>query len=117
SRCGRRLPRGAAHPAERQGPFMTVPIDIPGHELLNKGVSDLETGQLTEEALLLLIGAPRLRGVLGDSAFHTPELPDSPEHLLFSKLEERPGRGAHSAYNALIRRLVSAEHALERQRS
>ena len=91
---------------------MIVPANIPGHEFLNKGLRDLAAGLQTEEALVVLIGAPRLRPLLPDVALATIALPDTPEHLLFSKLEDRLGRSAHSAYNALIRRLVSAENAL-----
>jgi hypothetical protein len=92
-----------------------ISVDIPGHDLLNKGWRDLQAKELSEEALLVLIGAPKLRAIFGDAVFAAVTLPDSPEHLLFSKLEVRLGTGAHSAYNALIRRLVSAEHALEGQ--
>ena len=91
---------------------MIVPAHIPGHEFLNKGLRDLAAGQQTEEALLVLIGAPRLRSLLPEAALGAMALSDTPEHLLFTKLEDRLGRGAHSAYNALIRRLVSAENAL-----
>ena len=90
---------------------MIVPEHIPGHELLNKGIRDLRANMQTEEALLVLIGAPRLRILFGP-LLDTMTLADTPEHLLFAKLEARLGRGAHSAYNALIRRLVSAENTL-----
>jgi hypothetical protein len=90
---------------------VTIGDHIPGHELLNKGMRDLRANEQTEEALLVLIGAWRLRTVL-DIPSDAAALSDAPEHLLFSKLEARLGRGAHSAYNALIRRLVSAENAL-----
>jgi len=36
----------------------------------------------------------------------------SPEHKLYARLAEEKANGAHSAYNALIRRLVSFERAL-----
>jgi hypothetical protein len=86
---------------------------IPGHELVNKGLDDLADKRLTEEALLVLIGAPRLRRLLQEPLLAPVPLTEPPEHLLYTKLEDRLGRAAHSAYNALIGRLVSAENTLE----
>ena len=94
-----------------------IPDYIPGHEFLNKGIDDLKANELTEEALLVLIGAPNLRALVHEIPFYSNPLEDSPEHLLYAKLEARLGRGAHSAYNALVRRLVSAEHALQSLKS
>jgi hypothetical protein len=45
------------------------------------------------------------------------EVPCPREHLLYSRLEERLGAGAHSHYNSLLRRMDSYAHALERERS
>jgi hypothetical protein len=98
--------------------FSEIPDYIPGSELLKKGEIDLRNGLLSEEALLILIGSPRLRDL--QFAIHTnvettkliSQTP--PEHLLYKALSERLGDGAHSAYNAMIRRLVSAEGALEK---
>jgi hypothetical protein len=38
------------------------------------------------------------------------------EHLLYERLEDRLGTAAHSHYNCLIRRIVSYERALEREK-
>lgn len=40
-----------------------------------------------------------------------PDTPDFPEDRLYARLAEEYGNGAHSKYNALIRRLVSFERA------
>jgi len=84
--------------------------DLPGAELVTKGLSDLSAGLPTIEALLVLIGAPRLRraGVaVPESAILDPEM------ALYEILENEDRRTAHSRYNALLRRLVSFERAIE----
>jgi hypothetical protein len=88
---------------------------LPGEELVQKGISALARGELTEEALLVLIAAPRLSS-LGIRIPGGPKVPNC-EHRLYERLEERLGTGAHSAYNSLLRRIVSFEHALERERA
>lgn len=89
---------------------MTAPTDLtalPGADLVQRGISDLGAGRESIEALLVSIGAPRLRSVGIELA--TPIA--SPEHKLYARLALEKGDGAHSAYNALIRRLVSFERA------
>ena len=44
------------------------------------------------------------------------ELAESPEIALYRRLGAEDTRDVHSRYNALIRRLVSCERALERAR-
>lgn len=89
---------------------MTSSLDLnalPGGELVRQGVSDLAGGRETGEALLVSIGSSRLRG-LGI------ELSDpiaDPEHKLYLLLAGEKGDAAHSAYNALLRRLISFERA------
>jgi hypothetical protein len=82
---------------------------LPGADLIARGLTDLEAQRETAEALLVSIGAARLRslGFEVDSPF------DSPEHRLYLRLAQEKGNGAHSAYNALIRRLVSFERAAQ----
>lgn len=87
---------------------------LPGEDLVNKGLQDLVSGILSVEALLVLIGAPRLRR-MGISIPVPKNFSDSPEHALYHRLQSENPRGAHSRYNALIRRLVSFERALERR--
>lgn len=84
--------------------------DLPGSELVIRGIADLEEGVESIEALLVAIGRPRLRRI----GLVIPEhhLPD-PDHRLYALLARSDPDSAHSRYNALIRRLVSFERAAE----
>lgn len=82
---------------------------LPGAGLVERGLADLELGVASAEALLVSIGAPRLR--LGGIAILRAE-PD-PEHRLYHLLAQEDSGSAHGRYNALVRRLVSFERALE----
>jgi hypothetical protein len=83
---------------------------LPGSEYIQAGIEDLNKGIESIPALLVSIGAPRLR-LLG---LRVPDhvLP-SPEHRLYDRLQREDANAAHSRYNALIRRLVSFERAAE----
>ncbi|MYF09902.1 MAG: hypothetical protein F4229_02700 [Gammaproteobacteria bacterium] len=85
--------------------------ELPGAELVSVGLDALERGEPTVEALLVAIGASRLR----HAGLDVPALPgiQEPELALYSTLCKAEKVDAHSAYNALIRRLVSFERALE----
>ena len=78
---------------------------IPGGDLVGRGIADLSAGRETAEALLVSVGATRLRSL----GLDLPPTASKPEHKLYALLAEEKGDGAHSAYNALIRRLVSFE--------
>ena len=89
---------------------------LPGAALIEQGLRDLAMGHESEAALLVLIGAPRLRQLGCD----VPEAPTewsaaphdpSPEHRLYARLALTHADSAHSRYNALIRTLVSFERA------
>jgi len=83
---------------------------LPGNELIEAGIRDLHDGRETLAALLVAIGAPRLRSV----GFELPNrLPMNPEHRLYALLAKDDSDSAHTRYNALIRRLVSFERAAE----
>ena len=84
---------------------------FPGGDLVQEGLADLSRGvEETIPALLVLIGAPRLRRI----GLSVPETAiPIPEHRLYEKLAESDPDSAHSRYNALIRRLVSFESAAE----
>jgi hypothetical protein len=84
---------------------------LPGWELVEPGLADLARGCETECALLVRIGAPRLRG-LGIVVPEDPDRETLPEHRLYFLLAAKHGDAAHSRYNALIQRLVSFENAL-----
>ena len=81
---------------------------LPGAELVTKGMDDLERGEVTVAALLVSIGAPRLREL--GLTIATPL--DEPEHRLWALLAREDPDSAHARYNALVRRLVSFEQAL-----
>src|SRR5919109_213420 len=81
---------------------------LPGEELIRQGLTDLACGEQTEAALLVSIGAPRLR----QFGIEVPRALENPEHRLYELLSARDGNAAHSRYNALLRRLVSFERAL-----
>ena len=80
---------------------------LPGASLVQRGVEDLDAGRESAEALLVSIGAPRLR--LAGIEVAAPIA--APEHKLYLLLAREKGNAAHSAYNALIRRLVSFERS------
>lgn len=81
----------------------------PGEELIEQGMRELAQGRETIPALLVSIGAPRLRrlGLPIENPFLLPE------HRLYDKLRISNPDASHSQYNALIRRLVSFERAAE----
>lgn len=82
----------------------------PGQDLVEKGLQDLADDRETVESLLVQIGGPRLRRLGYPVPSYTGELP---EHRLYELLAAEDQDLAHSRYNALIRRLVSFERAVE----
>lgn len=83
---------------------------LPGHELIEEGLEDLRAGRESTSALLVLIGAERLRR----AGFEVPTRSiENPEHALYALLSGEESDSAHSRYNALIRQLVSFERAAE----
>ena len=86
---------------------------LPGHELVLKGIDDLARGLESDEALLVSIGAPRLRR----AGVEVPQPLTSPEHRLYDRLAAEDSDAAHGRYNALVRRLVSFERAADARAS
>ena len=82
---------------------------LPGNDLVREGLFDLSRGEESVPALLVSIGAPRLRRI----GLVIPRVFPFPEHLLYERLAMTDPDSAHSRYNALIRRLVSFENAAE----
>ena len=83
---------------------------LPGGDLVRDGLADLARGVESIPSLLVSIGAPRLRRAgldLSQPPFQTPE------HRLYALLAATEPDSAHSRYNALLRRLISFERALE----
>ena len=77
---------------------------------MREGLADLREGRSTVSALLVAIGSPRLRR----SGIPVPECDSlGAEHRLYEMLARSDPDSAHSRYNALIRRLVSFERAIE----
>lgn len=82
----------------------------PGGDLVEEGLTDLAQGRETIPALLVSIGALRLRRLgLPVAEGVIP----SPEDRLYERLAESDPDSAHSRYNALVQRLVSFENAAE----
>jgi hypothetical protein len=82
---------------------------LPAEDLVRTGIDDLRHHRETIPALLVAIGAPKLRSL----GLEVPvSLPSNPEHRLYDLLAATAPDSAHSKYNALIRRLVSFQRAL-----
>jgi len=82
---------------------------LPGSDLIASGIDDLQSQRETVAALLVAIGAPKLRSL----GLEVPQdLPSNPEHRLYDLLSATESDSAHSKYNALIRKLVSFERAI-----
>ncbi len=89
---------------------------LPGGELIRRGLADYAEGRVTPESCLLAVGWSRLqRGGLPMPA-KTPVSFPEPEMQLYSILRSEAG-DAYSRYNALLRRLISFEQSLEQQKT
>jgi hypothetical protein len=86
---------------------MSAWAQLPGAEIVEAGLTDLARGVESVEALLVAIGAPRLRQL----GIAVPDGPPQPEHRLYALLAREDADSAHARYNALVRRLVSYERA------
>lgn len=87
---------------------MTIPRNLPGSSLIETGLRDAAAGVESTAALLVAVGAPRLRELGYEVSIAWPD----PEHRLYARLvDEFSPDAAHSRYNALIRQLVSFERA------
>ncbi len=83
---------------------------MPGGALIHQGLADIAADRISAEALLVMIGAPRLRNL----GFDVPDSgPPEPELGLYRLLAESDADSAHARYNAMIRLLVSFERAVE----
>ena len=82
---------------------------LPANDLIATGIHDLQYERETIPALLVAIGAPKLRSL----GIEIPgDLPANPEHRLYDLLATNEPDSAHSKYNALIRKLVSYQRAI-----
>lgn len=83
---------------------------LPASDLVSTGIVDLQNERETIPALLVAIGAPKLRRL---GLILPATLPPDPEHRLYDLLSRNGADSAHSKYNALIRKLVSFQRAIE----
>jgi hypothetical protein len=89
---------------------------LPGGEILEAGLRDLESGVRSVDSLLVLIAQPRLaRHGIGVPA--RADRPALPEHELYRLLTLEHGAEAYRHYRSLLRRLVSLESALDSQKA
>lgn len=82
---------------------------FPGADLVVHGIRDLDAGRESIASLLVSIGALRL----SRAGIHVDNPIPAPEHRLYALLSRWDPDSAHTRYNALVRRLVSFERALE----
>lgn len=85
---------------------------LPGSEFVEPGLRDLEAGLRTDEALVVLAAAPRLRRAGVPVPACEDELQAS--HELYRSLARRLGPGAHSHHHAMLRRVASYASARAR---
>jgi hypothetical protein len=89
--------------------MIEIPASLPGYELVAEGLADLVAGRETAAGLLVTMASPRLRAL----GIEVPGCEaGEPSHRLYELLE-REGPGAHSRYNALVRRIASFARAAE----
>ncbi len=89
--------------------MVTIDPSLPGAEIVDPGLSDLDRGAVTVNSLLVSIAATRLRAAglpVGEP------LPD-PENQLYTLLARDHGDAAHARMSSRVRRLVSSERAYE----
>jgi hypothetical protein len=87
-------------------PMQTLDPAIPGSDLVTKGLADLAKNERTNESLLIHITHPALRFV-GVEIPPLQPLEKEAKLILYDRLCESHDNGAHSAYNALVRRVDS----------
>src|SRR5262245_39528056 len=90
---------------------------IPGADLLQRGLADLQACRITEHSLLVLVGEPRLKALDVTFPDWRPMFNGPVEHALYDLLALHYGNDAHSRYNSLVRRMNSFAHALEREQT
>jgi hypothetical protein len=90
-------------------------LGLPGEALLREGLADFQSGRCSAAACLVAMARPRLvrAGLITENAataFANPEIE------LYRLLQQRGG-DSYSAYNALVRELLSFEQALDHRLS
>lgn len=92
---------------------MTALTQLPGGELIERGLTDYAAGGITPEACLLAVAWGRLQRGGVPLPVRAPERFPEPELQLYALLQ-RDGGDAYARYNALLRRLISFEQSLAR---
>lgn len=82
---------------------------LPGGDLVAEGIRDLAAAHETVPAVLVSVGAARLR----EAGIHVPMEFSNPERRLYDLLARDGVDSAHGRFNALVRRLISFEQAVE----
>ena len=88
---------------------------LPGADLVQQGIEDLEQGRDTIAAALTQMAAPRLRTIGLEVPSTQSGRPAG--HQLYELLAADDVATAHSRYNALVARMVSFARAAERAQS
>ncbi len=86
---------------------------LPGEELIQRGLADIEEGKDTIASCLVRIASTRLSRA-GLKIASEPDLPVDSELKLYRLLCQEGG-DAYSRYNSMLRELVSFENALDRK--
>jgi hypothetical protein len=73
---------------------------LPGAEIVLPGLTDLEAGRESVNALAVQSAAPRLRALGLPAASAEGDTPAA--HALYARLSEELGDAAHSRYNASL---------------
>jgi len=88
---------------------------LPGADLIVEGLLDYQNGRHTIPACLVRMARPRLirAGMMTPSPPHD----DGAELELYQLLSSSEGARSFSRYNALVREIISFEHALDHRLS
>jgi hypothetical protein len=80
---------------------------LPGGALVERGLRDLASGEVSVESLLLSTASERLTAL----GIHGVRPSVNAEDRLWALLNEQYGDGAHARLNSLRRELVSFQHS------
>ncbi|MGV3660314.1 MAG: hypothetical protein ACO1TE_09010 [Prosthecobacter sp.] len=88
---------------------------LPGGDLIQRGLADYAEGRVTAESCLLAVGWSRLKRGGLPMPERAAERFAEPEMQLYRLLCTEAG-DAYSRYNSLLRRLISFEQTLEQRK-
>ena len=92
---------------ERFGAASFASLGLPGGELVDRGLADLQSGEVTLESLLISLAAPRLRR----EGVPIGSVDSNPEKRFYRLVSQTAGDLAHARYNAYRRQIVSFSDA------